>query len=284
EAALTKLRQLVENEDGPPFFLAVGFQKPHLPFVAPKKYWDLYDPEKIPPVAVPERPEGAPDFAVVTGAAEVNQYLEKTRGRIPPERTRHLRHGYAACVSYVDTQIGLLLDALDDLNIRNNTIVVLWSDHGYKLGDFGSWAKHTNFELDTRVPLIVSVPGYPRSERSHALVELVDLYPTLCELAGLPIHPGAEGESFSGSVRNPAAPGQDAAFSQFPKGGYMGYTVRTATHRYTEWRDPKSDGQAPYRELYEYGGDGIERVNIIDRPEHTEIQGALHKRLKKRFP
>ncbi len=262
-----------------PFFLAVGFMKPHLPFVAPKKYWDMYDPADIPPVAYPDRPQGAPEFAVISGANELNQYFEKTTGLVSPERTRHLRHGYAACVSYVDAQIGRLLDELDALGIRDNTIVVLWSDHGFKLGDFGAWGKDTNFELDTRVPLIISAPGLSRGERSEAVVELVDLHPTLSELAGLPLHPGAEGESFAVNVRNPGDAGQDAAFSQTQKGELMGYSIRTASHRYTEWRDVEHGDKVVARELYEYGKDGIERVNVADRPEYSKIQQQLQERL-----
>ena len=280
DAAIERLRELNDRPDTPRFFLAVGFQKPHLPFIAPKKYWDLYDPEKIPPVAVPDRPEGAPEFAISAGANEVNQYLEKSRGLVSPERTRHLRHGYAACVSYVDAQIGRLLDELDALGIRDDTIIVLWSDHGYKLGDFGSWAKHTNFELDTRVPLIISAPGLPNGARSEALVELVDLHPTLSELAGLPIHPGAEGQSFAANVRAPASAGQVAAFSQYPKAGYMGYTVRSATHRYTEWRDSKRQGKVVAHELYEYGEDGIERANLADKAAYSEVQSQLQQLLR----
>ena len=281
EAALDRLRRLKTERPGQPFFLAVGFCKPHLPFVAPKKYWDLYDPDKLPPVPVTERPEGAPAFAIKAGANEVNQYVRDTRGAVTPERTRHLRHGYAACVSYVDALIGRLFDELDSLDLRANTIVVLWSDHGYKLGDFGSWAKHTNFELDTRVPLIISVPGeeLPRGKRCPSLVELVDLHPTLSELAGLPVHAGAEGESFAAAVRDPSTPGQEAAYSQFPKGGFMGYTVRTATHRYTEWRDSKKSGQVAARELYKYGQDGIERENLAGRPDQGEVQERLRKLL-----
>jgi len=275
DAALERMRELTGLGNRPPFFLAVGFQKPHLPFVAPKKYWDLYDPEKLPPVAFPERPEGAPAFAVQAGAAEVNQYLNKSKGPVSAQRTRHLRHGYAACVSYVDAQIGRLLDELDTLDIRDHTIVVMWSDHGYKLGDFGAWAKHTNFELDTRVPLIISAPGAPRGVSCGAVVELVDLHPTLSELAGLPIHSGADGESFATSVLEPGALGQTAAFSQYPRGGYMGYSVRTATHRYTEWRDLKKAGKVVARELYEYSDDGIEQINVADLPEQAEPQKKL---------
>ena len=277
-AALSKLREIHSKPQ--PFFLAVGFMKPHLPFVAPKRYWDLYDPHKIPPVPVPDPPTDAPDYAVTPGAGEVNQYANRSKGLLAPERTRHLRHGYAACVSYVDAQIGRLLNELDVLRIRDNTIVVLWSDHGYKLGDFGAWAKHTNFELDTRVPLIISAPGLPKNRRSRAIIELVDLNPTLSELAGLPVHAGAEGESFATSIRDPESKGQNEAFSQFPKAGFMGYTIRTATHRYTEWRRTKSeDREVAARELYEYTSDNIERVNVADRPEFQAIQESLRKRL-----
>ena len=279
DAAIERLRELAARRKSTPFFLAVGFMKPHLPFVAPKKYWDMYNPDDIPPVAYPDRPQGAPGYAVHAGANEVNQYYEKTTGLVSPERTRHLRHGYAACVSYVDAQIGRLLDELDALGIRDNTIVVLWSDHGFKLGDFGSWGKDTNFELDTRVPLIISASGLPRGEHSEAVVELVDLHPTLSELAGLPLHPGAEGESFAGNVRNPGTAGQGAAFSQSKKGDLMGYSVRTVSHRYTEWRDVEHGGKVVARELYAYGKDGMETVNVADLPQYSNIQQQLQERL-----
>lgn len=281
EAALNKLREIQSSNSGQPFFLAIGFSKPHLPFVAPKKYWDLYDPDLLPPLPIPEPPKGAPSFAVSPGPNELNQYLEKAHGLVPPERASHLRHGYAACVSYIDALVGKLLDELEVLDLRKNTIVVLWSDHGYKLGEFGAWAKHTNFEIDTRVPLIISAPHLPTGEKSMALVELVDLHPTLSELAGLPIQPGAEGESFYTNLTNPEAEGQDAAFSQFPKGNYMGYSIRTATHRYTEWRD--ESGEAPFSELYEYGESGIEEINLAEDPAYENTLEDLRIRLREEF-
>ena len=282
QAALETLRELHSSSPGQPFFLAVGFSKPHLPFVAPKKYWDLYDPDLLPPPPLPRPPKGAPSFAVSPGPNELNQYLEKAQGLVPPRRARHLRHGYAACVSYVDALVGQLLDELEALNLRENTIVVLWSDHGYKLGDFGAWAKHTNFEIDTRVPLIISAPHLPEGEKSMALVELVDLHPTLSQLAGLPIQPGAEGESFYANLTNPGAGGQGAAFSQFPKGDYMGYSIRTATHRYTEWRD--ESGNAPFSELYDYGESNIEMINLADDPAYHETAQDLRSQLREAFP
>lgn len=209
DAVIDQLRELRAQEEATPFFLAVGFMKPHLPFVAPKKYWDIYDPAEIPPVVFAKRPEGSPSFAVTSAAGELKQYFEKTSGGISPERASHLRHGYAACVSYIDAQIGRLLDALETFGFAANTIVVLWSDHDFKLGDLGGWGKQTNFELDTRVPLIVSVPGVTSGGRSIALVELVDLHPTLSELAGLPVHSAVEGESFAVNVRDPGAAGHE---------------------------------------------------------------------------
>ena len=277
DAALTQLRELVAQENPQPFFLAVGFQKPHLPFVAPKRYWDLYDPDAIPPVDVPSPPDGAPEFAI-GGLGELKTYSDMPKADLTTEQVRHLRHGYAACVSYVDAQIGRLLDELETLGVRENTIVVVWSDHGYKLGDFGAWCKHTNFELDTRVPLIISAPESTEGATSHALVELVDLHPTLSELAGLPIHEGADGVSFAAVVNDPNTPGEDAAFSQFPKGGYMGYTIRTADHRYTEWR-PSKGGSIVAIELYDYKKSSIEKTNVAGSPRYKSVQNAMQKRL-----
>ncbi len=278
EAALEKMRELARREEKRPFFLAVGFMKPHLPFIAPKRYWDLYEPEEIPPVKVSEAPAGAPDLAL-TNWGELRAYTDMPKsGPLSQEQTRRLRHGYAACVSYIDAQVGRLLDELETLGLRENTIVVLWADHGFKLGDLGMWCKHTNFELDTRVPLIVSAPGRIRGGRSDALVELVDLHPTLSELAGLPVHPGAEGVSFAPIAEDPRVPGEEAAFSQYPRSGRTGYSIRTATHRYTEWRLAGS-GAVVAKELYEYGKDGTERVNLADRPQHAALLETLRCRL-----
>jgi iduronate 2-sulfatase len=285
DAAIKKMRELHARSESTPFFLAVGFQKPHLPFVAPKKYWDLYDPAKIPPVTFPDRPVGSPEFVTEVGAREITQYIESPVDQESSARARHLRHGYAASISYVDAQIGRLLDELDVLGIRDHTIVVLWSDHGFKLGEFGVFGKNTNFELDTRVPLIISAPGLARGERSGAVVELVDLHPTLSELAGLPVHPGAEGESFASNVKDTEAVDQGVAFSQIPYARWpalMGYSVRTATHRYTEWRDlsdVKRTGDVLVRELYEYGVDGVETKNLADAPAYLKVQQRLQQLL-----
>jgi iduronate 2-sulfatase len=278
--AIERIRDLASRKEPVPFFLAVGFMKPHLPFIAPKKYWDLYNPEEIPSVPLPEPPEGAPDIAL-NQWGELRAYSDMPKsGPLTPEQTRHLRHGYAACVSYVDAQVGLLLDELDRLELRKNTIVVLWSDHGFKLGDLGMWCKHTNFELDTRVPLIVSAPGLSAGTKSDALVELVDLYPTLSDLADLPKSPGAEGVSFAQIVKNPNSSGESAAFSQYPRGQNVGYSIRTSRYRYTEWR-PKNKVQAPLVavELYDYQSLG-EKRNLALNPAYRKELSSLRSLLR----
>ena len=181
--AITRLRSF--KQSGEPFFLAVGFLRPHLPFNAPKKYWDLHDPKKF---ILPERttpPEGAPPFAP-TSWGELRQYKDMPEnGPLPPEEQRTLIHGYYAATSYMDAQLGRVLDELDKLGLAENTIIVLWGDHGWHLGDHGMWCKHTNYEQATRAPLIISAPGKTGGQATLALAEFVDIYPTLCELAGV---------------------------------------------------------------------------------------------------
>tara|TARA_R110002049_G_scaffold2750_2_gene21772 strand:- start:652819 stop:656415 length:3597 start_codon:yes stop_codon:yes gene_type:complete len=280
EAALDRIRSLAESGGEQPFFLAVGFMKPHLPFVAPKRYWDLYKPSDLPPVEVSQPPSGAPRCAL-TGSGELHTYSD-IQSTLTADQVRRLRHGYAACVSYIDAQVGRLLDELDALQLRDDTIVVLWSDHGYKLGDFGAWCKHTNFELDTHVPLIVSAPGKRQAARTDALVELVDLHPTLSELAGLPVHQGADGVSFAGVVNDARAHGEDAAFSQYPRGKVVGYTMRTADHRYTLWRNSET-GAVEAVELYDYRDSPIERVNLAGDPAFADMEAAMRSRLLRQF-
>ncbi|MCF6310845.1 MAG: neutral/alkaline non-lysosomal ceramidase N-terminal domain-containing protein [Verrucomicrobiales bacterium] len=278
QAALTRIRKL--KKEGKPFFLGVGYMKPHLPFIAPKRYWDLYDPAKLPPVLHPDRPEGAPGFAM-TGWGELRVYTDiPNKGPVSEEQTRQLRHGYAACISYVDAQIGLLLDELDRLDLRKDTIVVLWSDHGYKLGDYGMWCKHTNFELDTRVPLIVSAPGLATGGKSNALVELVDLYPTLSDLAGLPKPFGTEGESFAAIVGDPSLIGESVALSQYPRGPTVtGYSMRTDRYRFTIWRNPEDHSKVHAVELYDHRSDPGEMINIATDEGNKDLVEQLTQRL-----
>jgi len=279
---------------GQPFFLAVGIEKPHLPFVAPKTYWDLYDRSQI---ELPPRkpPENAPKLAMMDWK-ELRGYTDiPAEGDLSDAKARELIHGYYASVSYADALVGKVMDRLKALNLYENTIVVLWGDHGWKLGDYGDWAKLTNFELDTRVPLIVSAPGYRGGSRTDALVELVDLYPSLSELAGLPRPDHLQGTSFVPLLRHPDRPWKQAVFSQFPRGPqenrgdaaegnwqsetYMGYSMRTDRYRYNEWyrmHGPQQHqkGQRVARELYDHDRDG-ETVNVIDRPEYAAVADSL---------
>jgi iduronate 2-sulfatase len=213
DAAVLTLREL----KGKPFFLAAGFLKPHLPFIAPKKYWDLYDPAEIRLADNPFKPEGAPSIGLHASFELRTRHGVPKAGPIDDELARHLLHAYLACASYVDAQIGKILDELDRLGLRESTIIMLWGDHGWHSGEYGIWGKATNYEVGTRVPLIVCPPG-GRAEpaASDALVELVDMYPTLCEMAGLPLPAHLEGRSFAPLIDDPDRPWKKAAFSQFP--------------------------------------------------------------------
>ncbi len=286
EVAIMTLEDLAERG---PFFLAVGFSKPHLPFIAPKRYWDLYDRGTLPLAGNNFLPRGAPAFAI-NGLTELAchedfvQVPNPTEGQLNEDQARLLRHGYYACISFVDAQIGRILDALKFLGLRENTIVVLVSDHGWKLGEHGSWGKLTNYEIDTRTTMIVSAPeAYGRGLRSDALVELADVYPTLAELAGLPAPPGLEGTSFVPLLEDPARPWKSAAFSQFARGftyRFMGRAMRTDRHRYIEWRDRFDNGLVAV-ELYHHEIDPEENENIAAAPENGELVRELGDKLRR---
>jgi iduronate 2-sulfatase len=272
--AIEQLRRLKEQ----PFFLAVGFTKPHLPFNAPRKYWDLYSPEQI---RLPDnyfKPENVTEYSLAN-FGELRAYTDMPgKGPIPDAKARELIRGYLAATSYVDAQIGRVLAELDRLDLEDNTIVVLWGDHGYKLGEHAEWVKHTNFEIDTRTPLIVRAPRMvARGRRTRAFVEAVDLYPTLSELAGLP-EPRHQGLSFAPLLRNPDEPWKTAAFSQYPRGRVMGHSIRTDRFRYTEWRDTRS-GQVMARELYDHVRDPGENINVTDSAAYAAELDPLSRRL-----
>jgi len=263
-----------ENEKQP-FFLGVGFRKPHLPFCAPKKYWDLYDRSKI-PLPYPDKPKNAPDIAFTTWG-ELRSYSDiPDVGTCDDAKTKELIHGYYACVSYADAQIGKLLAELDRLDLRKDTIVILWGDHGWKLGEYSQWSKHTNFELDTHVPMIISDPDFPKGIRTDALTEFVDIYPSLTELCGLPMPEGIEGTSFVPLMDDPKKPWKKAAFSQYPRPhNMMGYSMRTDQYRYTEWMDKKTK-EVKFRELYDLKNDPLCKESIVDNAENQALVAQLH--------
>jgi iduronate 2-sulfatase len=258
-----------------PFFLGIGFRKPHLPFCAPKKYWDLYDRSKI-PLPYPDRPKNAPEIAF-TNWPELRSYSDiPDVGPCDAAKTRELIHGYYACVSYTDALVGRLLAELDRLDLRKDTIVILWGDHGWKLGEYSSWTKHTNFELDTHVPMILSDPDGPRNVRTRALTEFVDIYPTLSDLCGLPLPDGLEGTSMVPLIEQPDRPWKKAAFSQYPRPKkMMGYSMRTDRYRYTEWIDQQTS-EVKFRELYDLTNDPLCKESVVFKPENEALVVELH--------
>ncbi len=277
-AAVTKLGALASKAE--PFFLAVGFWKPHLPFNAPKKYWDLYDRAALSGPTPDQMPAGAPAIA---GHAwnELRGYAGVPKsGPLPAAQVAELRHGYLACISFLDAQVGRVIAELDRLGLAQNTIVVFWSDHGFHLGERQLWGKTTNYELDTRVPLIVAAPGVsPAGTRAMGLVELIDLYPTLVELCGRPAAPGLAGRSLVPQLRDPELAGKAVAVSQHPHPSYgrathMGYTLRTAQHRYVEWRDWQT-GAVTARELYDETTDPAETVNVVETAAYAGVRREL---------
>ena len=217
QRAIATLKKLMKDEPDQPFFLALGFKKPHLNWTAPTKYWDLYDPADIPLSLQTTAPRNGAAMGLHASFELRTRVGIPKSGPIEPELARTLMHAYLACVSYIDAQLGLMIDALKQQGVLDNTIIVVWGDHGWHLGDMGVWGKATNYEIATRVPLIIHAPGMQAVGRqSDALVELVDIYPTLCDLAGVPLPDHLEGHSFAPLLDNPDQPWKTAAFSQYP--------------------------------------------------------------------
>lgn len=264
-----------------PFFLAVGFIKPHLPFVAPGKYWDLYDRDTI---QVPPRDDvidGVPYAGSTWGELKNYPDIPRNVKYLDDAKSKELIHGYYASVSFMDAQVGKLLDALDKHDLRKNTIVVLWGDHGWYLGDFGDWCKHTNYEVATRVPLIVSAPGLPSKQSTTGLTEFVDIYPTLCDLTGLKIPTHCQGRSFKPVLQNPQQSWKQAAFSQYNKskpkvGPVRGTSIRTSRFRYTEWRSRKT-GKLEDIELIDFDNDPNATRNVAAEPKYESFLPELQK-------
>jgi iduronate 2-sulfatase len=256
-----------------PFFIAVGFLKPHLPFVAPKRYWDMHDPAKLPQPTRLTPPDGAPSYAPQFGG-ELRNYANMPQGNapLPEQQTRHLIHGYYAATSYMDAQLGKVLDELKKLDLEKNTIVVLWGDHGWHLGDHGMWCKHTNYEQATRIPLLVSMPG-GKVGPSQAMVETVDLYPTLTELAGLPTRSGLDGKSFAAVMKNQQQEHRSFVTHVYPRNPLLGRAVRNERYRLVEWKNPGAAAATAEYELYDYQQDPGETKNLAG--EQTEVVKTL---------
>jgi iduronate 2-sulfatase len=292
-----------------PFFFAVGLSKPHLPFVSPKRYWDLYRREDMPLADFTTMPKGAPAIAM-HNSGEIRSYTdvaplidpatEKGYGlTLTADKQRELLHGYYAAVSYLDANVGRLMRALDSLGLRNNTIIVLWGDHGWHLGDHNLWCKHSNFEQATRAPLIISAPGV-RPSRTKSPSEFVDVFPTLCELAGVPLPAHLHGKSLVTTMKSPTHRVKEYSVSQYPRSGnlsetqrlgyadgkVMGYSIRNDRYRYTLWMGDGWKSWMAYNpakvvgvELYDYKTDPGEHENIAARPamaaEVRQLQGLM---------
>ena len=255
--------------DGEPFFLAVGFVKPHLPFNAPARYWDRY-PEKPVTGAVSQPfPESAPDQAWHNWG-ELRHYdgVPKGDAPVPEGLAQTLVRGYRAATSYSDAQVGRVLEALSDLGLAENTVVVLWGDHGFSLGEHGLWVKHSPFELANRIPLIVRAPGTAPGV-VHGLVESVDLYPTLVELAGLSAPAHLQGRSFTSAMRDPREGTKRAVFTRWQNSD----SIRTDRYHYTEWRNQK--GKVTARMLYDHRADPGEVNNVAEDPEYSLVVSEL---------
>lgn len=273
--ALEVIKRLEAAKEKPetPFFIGAGFIRPHLPFVAPKKYWDLYDRSQLKIAEFQKAPQGAPSVAMRPNG-ELSQYGgTEDAGNLSEAKQLELIHGYYAATSYTDAQVGKLLDALDRLGLSENTIIVLWGDHGWHLGDHGLWAKHSNFEQATRIPLIIAAPEIAKAgSKTKALAQSIDVYPTLLELAGLPAptsQPSIEGKSLVPVLKDPSAVVNDAVYQVYPRGSVIGRSLRTATHRLVEWKRPGADAETAEWELYDYTSDPAETRNHVAEQEET---------------
>jgi len=266
-----------------PFFLAVGFNRPHLPFNAPRQFWDLYKREDFSLADFRSKAVASPSLAYHNSEELRNGYTGiPNSGELPEALQLELIHAYYAATSYIDHLVGLLMDKLNELGLADNTIVVLWGDHGWHLGDHQLWCKHSNFEQATRTPLIIHYPGQLKEgEQCPAPVEFTDIAPTLCELAGLDIPAYFEGESLVGLIQDPTARVREASLSQYPRNGRMGYSLRTERFRYTKWMS--SDGSSYAKELYDYQEDPLETINAVSNPVHEDIVRRLDSLVSERI-
>ncbi|MFT7668776.1 MAG: iduronate 2-sulfatase [Planctomycetota bacterium] len=275
--------RFLREEHEKPFFLAVGFLKPHMPFVAPKKYWDLYPADEVQKSPYPEFPKSTPAMAT-NNSDEVLGFSQVRPEGVDDEEAVQLIRGYRACVSFVDAQVGRVLAELDEQGLRESTVIVLWGDHGWHLGDQGLWGKHTNFEASHRSPIIVVTPSMGAAGKTcDRLVETVDLYPTLAELCGLEAPAGLEGLSMQPLLENPKTPWKTAVFGEYERrylelGKIRGRSIRTVDYRFTKW--DSSDADFTELELYDLREDRFERENLAGDPQYESLIRMLRKQLK----
>ncbi|WP_282135211.1 sulfatase [Seonamhaeicola maritimus] len=276
--AIETLNKLKDDK----FLMVVGLSKPHLPYNAPKKYWDLYNKDNF---KVPSRnkPEGMFRLSLSKWGELKNYSNIPNEGDLDDDLTKELINGYYACISYIDAQIGKIINTLETLDLRKNTLIVFMSDHGYKLGEYGAWCKHSNMEIDTRVPLIINDGSKKKAIQSNALVENIDIFPTIAELSGLNIHE-IDGKSLLPLIDNPNKDWDEAAYSLFPRGDkYMGCTVTNGKFRYTEWRNPETK-EVISTELFNHETHLIADKNLSGIPEYKKLKANMKRLLLKQFP
>lgn len=265
---IADLRRLSKADK--PFFMACGFWRPHLPFNAPKKYWDMYDPDKITLAGNRYKPKDLPKQCYNSG--EINAYSQVKGRKNSDDFHRQARHAYYACVSFIDAQIGRVLDTLDELGIADNTIVVLWGDHGWHLGEHTYWGKHNTLNNALQVPLIVKAPGC-KPAKTDSFAELVDIYPTLCDLTDLPKPDHLQGDSFVPVLKDPAKQIKPATYSIWQGG----HAIKTDRYLYTQWQ---KNGKTTAHMLYDHENDPEENINIADVPANKQLVEELQLMIK----
>ena len=268
------------------FLMFVGLSKPHLPFNAPKKYWDLFDKNDF-EIPSKEKPEGMYRLALSKWGELKGYYGIPKKGDLDDELTRTLIHGYHASVSYIDAQVGKVMQALEDLDLRKNTMVIFMSDHGYKIGEYGTWCKHSNVEIDVKVPLIISrETSYKRrktNKTSDALVENVDIFPTLVALCNLK-GPKSDGKSILPVIDKPNKKWDKVATSVYARGKkIMGVTATDGKWRYTEWRNSVTN-EILQAELYEHKNSLLSYVNLSGNKKYKKVEQRMKKLLEAQFP
>ena len=280
--AIETLEKLKDDK----FLMFVGLSKPHLPFNAPKKYWDLYDKSKF-EIPSREKPQGVYRLALTNWGELKGYHGIPKEDDLDDDLTRDLIHGYHASVSYIDAQVGKVMKTLEELDLRKNTMIVFMSDHGYKIGEYGAWCKHSNMEIDTRVPLIISrekdYKKRVKGKTSDALVENVDLFSTLIDICGFEEIP-SDGKSLVPVIDNPKLKWDPIATSVYSRGKkIMGVTATDGNWRYTEWRDSKTH-EILEAELYEHKNNLLSFVNLSGNASYSDIESKMKTLLEKQFP
>ncbi len=288
EESIKLLQKLKSNAK--PFILSIGFAKPHLPFVAPKKYWDLYKREQFKIVPFQQKALNSPDIAYhqageikhYTDIPQFNNYSENELDHLSKEKQLELIHGYYAATSYMDAQLQKVLNELDRLGLSENTIVVFWGDHGWHLGDHGLWCKHSNFEQATHACFLMRVNGMRKNIKPITQCEFVDIFPTLCDLANIPTPIYLDGKSLVPAMKNPKVEIREYALSQFPRGIRMGYSIRTKRFRYTAWIDNSYSAEKPFSEakiiaieMYDYEKDPLETKSVVGDKQYAKDEANM---------